>query len=110
VQRLAGYGEMAGLRDRFVKHFAEFFSSPAPDTQEVANAILRLVHVPPATRPIRTVCGVDFGTDELNRVFAPFQAAVLRALGLEIMTPCGSYLSTSAKRARRSLAVPHPAS
>jgi hypothetical protein len=33
------------------------------------------------------VCGVDFGTDELNRVIAPFQAAVLRGLGLETMTP-----------------------
>jgi hypothetical protein len=50
-------------------------------------AILRLVHMPPGTRPIRTVCGVDFGTTELNRVIAPFQAAVLRALGLESMTP-----------------------
>jgi len=88
VQRLAGYGELAGLRDRFVKHFEEFFSSPeAPDTQEVANAILRLVHMPPGTRPIRTVCGLDFGAQELNRVMAPFQAAVLRALGLETMTP-----------------------
>src|SRR5215472_16703870 len=38
TQRLAGYGELAGLRERFVKHFEEFFSSPeAPDTQEVAN-------------------------------------------------------------------------
>jgi hypothetical protein len=84
VQRLAGYGEMAGFGDRFVKHFEEFFSSPgAPDTGEVANAILRLVHVPPSTRPIRTACGVDFGTAELNRVIAPFQAAVLRPLGLE---------------------------
>ena len=88
VQRLAGYGELAGLRDRFVRHFEEFFSSPeAPDTQEVANAILRLVHMPPGTRPIRTVCGVDFGAEELNRVIALFQAAVLRALGLETMTP-----------------------
>jgi hypothetical protein len=30
---------------------------------------------------------VDFGAVELNRVIAPFQAAVLRALGLETMTP-----------------------
>lgn len=87
VERLAGYGELAGLRDRFVKHFEEFSSSPHPDTQEVANAILRLVHMPPGTRPIRSVCGVDFGAVELNRAIAPFQAAVLRALGLETMTP-----------------------
>jgi len=32
------------------------------------------------------VCGVDFGANEFNRVAAPFQAAVLRALGLEHMT------------------------
>jgi hypothetical protein len=88
VLRLTGYDELAVLRDRFVRHFEEFFSSPeAPDAQEVANAILRLVHMPPATRPIRTVCGVDFGAEELNRVIALFQAAVLRALGLETMTP-----------------------
>jgi hypothetical protein len=30
---------------------------------------------------------VDFGAEELNRVIASFQAAVLRALGLETMTP-----------------------
>jgi hypothetical protein len=38
---------------------------------------------PPGTRPIRTV----FGADELNRMIAPFQATVLRALGLETMIP-----------------------
>jgi NAD(P)-dependent dehydrogenase (short-subunit alcohol dehydrogenase family) len=88
VERLAGYGEVAALRDRFVKHFGDFFSSPeAPDTQEVADAILRLAQMPQGTRPIRTVCGVDFGADELNRVMAPFQAGVLRGLGLESMIP-----------------------
>lgn len=88
VERLAGYGEMAGLRDRFVKHFEEFFASPeAPDTKEVANAILRLVELPHGQRPMRTVCGVDFNANELNQVAAPFQAAVLQALGLESMTP-----------------------
>jgi hypothetical protein len=48
---------------------------------------LKLVQLRAGTRPIRTVCGVDFGANELNRVVAPFQAAVLRALGLEFMTP-----------------------
>lgn len=88
VERLAGYGELAALRDRFVRQFSEFFSSPsAPDTQEVADGILRLVQLPPGTRPLRTVCGLDYGAVELNRLIAPFQAAVLRELGLEFMTP-----------------------
>ncbi len=88
TERLAGYGETAALRERFVQHFADFFSSPnAPATQEVADAILNLVRLPAGTRPFRTVCGVDFGANELNRLIAPMQAAVLRDLGLEFMTP-----------------------
>jgi len=74
------------VRDRFVRHFSDFFSSPsAPDTREVADGILRLVQLPPGTRPFRTVCGVDFGANELNRLIAPLQAEVLRELGLEFM-------------------------
>ena len=86
--RLMGYGELAHLRQRFMDHFAELFSSPeSPDTQEVADAILRLVELPSGTRPMRTVCGLDFGAAEVNRTHAPFQAEVLRALGMEAMTP-----------------------
>jgi hypothetical protein len=33
------------------------------------------------------VCGLRFRADELNRTIAPFQADVLRALGMEHMTP-----------------------
>lgn len=88
VERLAGYGDLAALRDRFVQHFSDFFSSPsAPDAREVAEGILRLVQLLPGTRPLRTVCGADFGANELNRLIAPFQAAVLRELGLEFMIP-----------------------
>jgi NAD(P)-dependent dehydrogenase (short-subunit alcohol dehydrogenase family) len=86
--RLAGYGELAGLRQRFVAHFAEFFASAdAPDPQEVADAILRLIGMPAGTRPMRTVCGVDFRAAELNRVVASFQADVLRDLGMQHMMP-----------------------
>jgi NAD(P)-dependent dehydrogenase (short-subunit alcohol dehydrogenase family) len=61
LNRLAGYGDSAGLRDKFLAHFSELFASPeAPDTQEVADAILRLVELPPGSRPMRTVCGLDF--------------------------------------------------
>jgi len=88
VDRLNGYGELAHLRQRFIDHFAQLFSSPeSPDAQEVADAILHLVELPPGTRPMRTVCGVDFGATEVNRALAPFQAEVLRALGMEAMTP-----------------------
>jgi NAD(P)-dependent dehydrogenase (short-subunit alcohol dehydrogenase family) len=86
--RLEGYGELASLRQRFAAHFAEFFASPeAPDPQQVADAVLRLVEMPAGERPMRTVCGVDFGIAELNRVVAPFQDNVLRGLGMPHMTP-----------------------
>lgn len=86
--RVAEYGPLAGLRDQFVAEFEQMFSSPdAPNTQEVADAILGLVQMSPGTRPIRTVCGVDFGARELNQAIAPYQAAALRALGMEQMTP-----------------------
>ena len=88
IARLAGYGDLAALRDRFVAHFSGLFGSPeAPNTQEVADAILGLVDLPPGSRPIRTVCGLDFRAHELNNAIAPFQAEVLRALGMEQMTP-----------------------
>ena len=86
-ERLAGYGDLAHLRELFVAHFAELFgSADAPDPQEVADAILRLIEMPAGKRPMRTVCGLDFGAAELNGVIASFQAKVLNALGMQHMT------------------------
>lgn len=86
--RLAGYGVLSGLRDQFVAHFSELFgSAKAPRTQDVADAILRLIELPSGKRPLRTVCGMDFGANDLNARIAPVQADVLRALGMEQMIP-----------------------
>ena len=88
TERLPGYGALAGLRDQFMAHFAELFGSEkAPRTQDVADAILRLVELPAGNRPLRTVCGMDFGANDLNGKVAPLQADVLRALGMEQMKP-----------------------
>lgn len=88
TERVAGYGELAGLRDKFMAHFAELFgSAKAPRTQDVADAILRLIKSPSGHRPLRTVCGMDFGANDVNGRIAPVQADVLRALGLEQMIP-----------------------
>jgi hypothetical protein len=88
VGRLDGYGQLAGLRDQFIAHFAQLFASAeAPDPQEVADAILRLVNTPAGQRAMRTVCGLDFGANNVNETVAPMQAEVLRALGMEQMAP-----------------------
>lgn len=88
TERVAGYGALAGLRDNFVAHFSELFGSAnAPRTQDVADAILALILLPAGARPLRTVCGMDFGANDLNERTAPVQADVLRALGMEQMIP-----------------------
>jgi NAD(P)-dependent dehydrogenase (short-subunit alcohol dehydrogenase family) len=86
LERLQGYGALATLRDQFIAPFAQLFgSADAPDPQEVADAILWLVDTPPGQRPMRTVCGLDFGANKLNDTIAPMQADVLRALGMQHM-------------------------
>src|SRR5215813_8537640 len=86
AERNAEYGDLAKLRDQFVAHFAQLFASKeAPRTQDVADAILQLIEMPAGSRPMRTVCGLDFGANGLNEQIASVQAGVLRALGMDQM-------------------------
>jgi NAD(P)-dependent dehydrogenase (short-subunit alcohol dehydrogenase family) len=86
TERLSGYGDLAQLREKFVARFAELFASAAaPRTQDVADAILGLIEMPAGERPLRTVCGIDFGAHTINEQAAPIQANVLRALGMDQM-------------------------
>ena len=88
TERVASYGALSALRDNFSAHFSELFGSAHPPcTQDVADAIVRLIDSPAGARPLRTVCGMDFGANALNEQIAPAQAEVLRALGMEQMTP-----------------------
>jgi NAD(P)-dependent dehydrogenase (short-subunit alcohol dehydrogenase family) len=88
ANRSAGYGDLSAIRDNFMTHFSQFFASKdAPRTQDVADAILRLIELPAGARPLRTVCGLDFGAKGLNEQIAPVQADVLRALGMDHMIP-----------------------
>ena len=98
AQRSAEYGELSSIRDNFVAHFSQFFASKeAPRTQDVADAILRLVEMPSGTRPMRTVCGLDFGANGLNEQIASVRAGVLQALGMSQMIP--GYVSDHVGRA-----------
>lgn len=77
------YEQLSSMRDMFVSSFEAFFASDqAPDPQINADAIVRLIEFPQGKRPLRTVCGVDYGTAELNRLSAPTQAKVLREIGM----------------------------
>jgi hypothetical protein len=65
-----------GPTDTFSKFFA---SEQSTKPQDVADAIARLVETPAGKRPLRTVCGPDYGTIAINQHTAPIQAEVLRA-------------------------------
>jgi NAD(P)-dependent dehydrogenase (short-subunit alcohol dehydrogenase family) len=83
AERLAGCGEIASLRETFIGMFGQLFASEAsPNPQEVANAIAHLIDLPAGARPLRTVCGLDYGAAAINERVAPLQAEVLRALGM----------------------------
>lgn len=81
--RVAEYTALAAFRETFVAQFLNFLhSSAAPNTQEVADAIRNLVELPPGQRPLRTVCGIDFGAVEVNAHAAGPQAELLRQYGM----------------------------
>lgn len=88
TERVADYGALAALRDNFAAHFSELFGSANPPrTQDVADAIVNLIEAPTGSRPLRTVCGMDFGANGLNEQIAPVQGEVLQALGMAHMIP-----------------------
>jgi NAD(P)-dependent dehydrogenase (short-subunit alcohol dehydrogenase family) len=88
MDRVNSYGALAALRENFAAHFANLFGSPNPPrTQDVADAIVNLMEAPAGSRPLRTVCGMDFGANGLNQKVAPIQAEVLRALDMQHMIP-----------------------
>ena len=84
--RASGYGQLAALRELFIGRFASFFASDqAPNPQENADAILKLISMPSGQRPLRTVCGLDYGARQLNHLGAPIQAQVLRDIGMAML-------------------------
>jgi NAD(P)-dependent dehydrogenase (short-subunit alcohol dehydrogenase family) len=82
-ETVASYEQLSTMRDTFLSNFGRFFASDgAPDPQMNADAILALIEMPPGQRPLRTVCGIGYGTETLNKQNAPIQAKVLRDIGM----------------------------
>lgn len=85
-ERVTAYEQLSSIREMFAESFRQFFASnDAPNPQLVADAILRLIDGPAGSRPLRTVCGPDYGATIINQHTAPIQADVLRALGMPEM-------------------------
>jgi NAD(P)-dependent dehydrogenase (short-subunit alcohol dehydrogenase family) len=84
--RAEAYGSIAQIREVFADTFSKFFASEqSTKPQDVADAIAKLVSAPSGKRPLRTVCGPDYGAIAINEDTAPIQAEVLRALGMPAM-------------------------
>jgi len=85
-KRTEAYEQIADIRAMFMDAFGKFFASEqSTNPQEVADAIARLIEVPAGLRPLRTVCGPDYGATKINEFTAPIQADVLRSLDMPLM-------------------------
>ena len=81
--RVAEYGKVGDIPGAMFQHFMRVFEGPdAPNPQDVADAVNRLVAAPRGSRPTRLVVGMPFGADAVNERTAPVQAHVIEALGL----------------------------
>ena len=84
-QRVADYPEVARTAYKSVGDaFDGMFNDPdtPTDPDMVAKEIIALIDTPAASRPFRTVVGVDVGVRERNAAVEPFDAAVLQAFGM----------------------------
>lgn len=82
--RASEYGEVANVPGEFVKFLSGVFSGDqAPDSHDVAKALVELVATPAGKRPERVIVGAPYGADAVNAAVAPIQAGLVKALGME---------------------------
>jgi NAD(P)-dependent dehydrogenase (short-subunit alcohol dehydrogenase family) len=83
VGRAATYGEVAEIPGKILQTFVGLFQGAnAPNPQDVANSIDKIVNAAAGQRPERVVVGPPFGTDAVNDAVAPIQRGVIDSLGL----------------------------
>src|SRR3984893_16755607 len=81
------YGETGEVPGKILKTFMTLFQGEnAPNSQDVATAIDKIVAMPAGSRPDRVVVGLPFGSDAVNTAVAPIQRGVIESLGLGDLT------------------------
>src|ERR1700723_991765 len=81
------YGEVADTPRKILETFGNLFKGDnAPNPQDVATAVDKLVSMPAGSRPDRVVVGLPFGSDAVNNAVAPIQHGVMDSLGLGDLT------------------------
>src|SRR2546425_12092020 len=77
------YGEIAQVPGTILKTFVTLFQGEnAPNPQDVATAIDKIVSTPVGKRPDRVVVGLPFGSDAVNNAVNPIQRGTIDSLGL----------------------------
>src|SRR5262245_29674417 len=77
------YGAVGRIPDAMFKSLTSTFEGKGVAARHaVAKIIVGLADQAKGSRPVRTVVGVQFGTDKANEDVAPVQAKVVEALGL----------------------------
>ena len=81
---VAAYGPVGQVPSQMAEGFAAMLASDeAPDPQLVVDAYVALADTAPGKRPVRTVVGITWGADELNRLTQPLQDGILQQMQLQ---------------------------
>jgi NAD(P)-dependent dehydrogenase (short-subunit alcohol dehydrogenase family) len=81
------FGDVAQIPGKILNTFVTLFQGEnAPNPQDVAAAIDKIVSTPAGSRPDRVVVGLPFGSDAVNNAVAPIQHGVMESLGLGDLT------------------------
>ncbi len=85
---LEDYGELAQAAEQTMTNFQEFMkNNPDCDSNLVSKEVLNLINMPYGKRPLRTVCGLDYGVKDINVMTEKYQTALLQQMGLDKLIP-----------------------
>ncbi len=85
---LKDYGELSNAAEKTMERFQEFMkNNPDCDSNLIPKAIVKLINLSYGKRPLRTVCGLDYGVKNINTVTKKYQDAILQQMGLDKLVP-----------------------
>ena len=85
---LKDYGELEGAAEKTMQSFKEFMkNNPDCDPNLIPKEVLKLINLPYGKRPLRTVCGLDYGVKKINNITEKHQLELLKQLGLSNLIP-----------------------
>lgn len=88
TKSLEDYGELANAAEQTMQYFKDFMkNNPECDSNLISEAILKLINLSYGERPLRTVCGLDYGVSEINSITEKYQLNILQQMGLSKLNP-----------------------